>query len=116
MVADADLLKQANAALERWPWIPEVEDAHRLPRWLMLAVGSRETNLSPSFTQGATGDHGRGHGVWQLDDRFHQIPQGFDTDVRLQGETAATMLAGFISGFPGNLRAAVASYNAGPAL
>jgi hypothetical protein len=89
-----------------------VEDAHSLPRWALLAVGSRETNLGVAFAQGQLGDNGHGHGVWQLDDQ-HPIPAGFDTDPRAQAEMAAKMLAGFIAAFPGNLLAGLAAYNHG---
>jgi hypothetical protein len=112
-ITAAKLLDQAAAALGRWPWIPDVEDHYGLPRWLLLAVGSRETNLGVQYTQGTTGDHGHGHGVWQYDDRSHSIPVGFDTDPRAQAEQAARMLRDGIAGWNGNLAAALASYNAG---
>src|ERR687884_423981 len=79
---------RANAA---WPFVTEVNDAHGLPGCLLYAVGSRETNL-----RNVVGDGGHGHGVFQLDDRSHQIPPGFDQDVHAQAEKAAQMLeAGF---------------------
>jgi hypothetical protein len=109
----ATLLSQAEKAVERWPWIPATEDSHHLPRWLLLAVGSRETNLNAAFTEGKTGDGGHGHGVWQYDDRFHEIPAGFDTNPQLQADIAAKMLAALIAHFPGNMQAAMAAYNAG---
>lgn len=71
----------------------DVEAAHGLPRCLLFAVGSRETNLDPAYAEGRTGDGGHGHGLFQLDDRWHDIPVGFDTDPRAQAETAAAMLA-----------------------
>src|SRR5437588_2820053 len=112
-IPEATLLKQAAAALQRWPWITEVEQAKGLPQFMLLAVGSRETNLNVAFTQGTTGDGGHGHGVWQYDDRFHQIPPGFDTHARQQAEIAAGLLADLVKHFPGNLVAAMAAYNAG---
>lgn len=107
------LVRQGRDALERWPWIGELEDMHALPRWLLLAVGSRETNLNPAYTQGATGDGGHGHGVMQYDDRSHTIPAGFDFDARLQFTTAAAMLRSLGQHFKGNWSAALAAYNAG---
>src|SRR4051794_10071220 len=109
----ATLLAQAKTALQAWPWITDVEHDHGLPQFLLLAVGSRETNLNVGFTQGKTGDGGHGHGVWQYDDRFHKIPPGFDTDARQQADIAAGMLAELIKHFGNNLKAAMAAYNAG---
>ena len=64
-----------------------MESQNQLPRHLLLAVGSRETEL-----RNIVGDQGHGHGVWQLDDRFNPIPAGFDQDVHLQATVAAQML------------------------
>lgn len=86
------LKAQYERARERWPFFHDIEAAHSLPRFLLFAVGSRETNLRPEFTEGATGDGGHGHGLFQLDDRWHDIPDGFDTDPALQAETAAFKL------------------------
>src|SRR2546423_5219733 len=109
----ATLLAQAKTALQQWPWVTDVEKAHGLPQFLLLAVGSRETNLNVAFTQGTRGGGGHGHGVWQYDDRFHKIPAGFDTNARQQADIAAGLLADLIKHFKGNLAAAMAAYNAG---
>lgn len=100
------LAAQHQRAQRDWPFIDELEHLHGLPRCLLYAVGSRETNLTDE-----TGDGGHGHGVWQLDNRSHQIPDPFP--VTLQAEIAATMLAGLIHTFGGDLMAAVCAYNAG---
>src|SRR5919204_905485 len=42
------------------------ERRHGLPRSLLLAVASRETNC-----RNVVGDFGHGRGVFQIDDRFH---------------------------------------------
>ena len=102
-----DLNAESKRALETWPFIPDVESAHGLPAGLLLAVGSRETNLTNEV-----GDGGHGHGVWQLDNRSHVIPDGFDQDVKAQAVKAAEMLAGLIAQF-GELAPALAAYNAG---
>jgi hypothetical protein len=69
---------------------------------LLFAVGSREANLTNE-----AGDFGHGHGVWQLDDRFHTLPGGgleqFDADVALQCATAAGMLHGMLTITGGNV-------------
>jgi uncharacterized protein with LGFP repeats len=87
-IRPADLQRQFERARKDWPFIIEVERRHGLPPFLLFAVGSRETNL-----RNIRGDQGHGHGTFQLDDRFHTIPPGFDNDVRAQAEKAAQMLA-----------------------
>lgn len=82
-----DLAAEYVRAKATWPFITEINDAHGMPRCLLHAVGSRETNLTNEI-----GDGGHGHGVFQLDDRSHQIPAGFDQDVHAQAEKAAQML------------------------
>lgn len=87
----ADQIARASAALARWPWIPAVEDEHGLPRWMLLAVGLRETGL-----RHIVGDQGHGHGPWQYDDRTRgraaaiaRIDKG---DSQFAAEIAAAML------------------------
>jgi LysM repeat protein len=103
----ATMAKQAAKALADWPFITDVEKAHGLTEGLLLAVGSRETNLTNK-----TGDKGHGRGVWQLDDRWHPIPADFATNVREQAETAATMLAANYKALK-TWAHAIAAYNAG---
>ena len=98
---------QIDRALKTWPFIPDQEKSHGLPIGLLLAVGARETNLTNEV-----GDGGHGHGVWQLDNRSHEIPVGFDGDVKAQAIKAAEMLAGLIADF-GELGPALAAYNTG---
>lgn len=103
----ATMKAQAEKALKAWPFIPEVEKKHGLLSGLLLAVGSRETNL-----RNVVGDGGHGHGVWQQDDRWWKLPAGFDQDVRLQAEKAAKLLADNHAAL-GTWGAAAAAYNGG---
>ena len=103
----ATVLKQQTAALKAWPFIPTVEKTHGLPANLLIAVGSRETNCTNKV-----GDGGHGHGVWQRDDRWWPIPDGYDQDVRQQAEDAATLLAANYKAL-GEWGPAIAAYNAG---
>jgi hypothetical protein len=90
-ISPKDLVAEYRRAKNTWPFITEINDAHGMPKLLLYAVGSRETNL-----RNVVGDGGHGHGVFQLDDRSHAIPPGFDRDVRAQARKAAEMLeAGF---------------------
>lgn len=110
-ITGPQLLAEYRRAVRVWPFVPVVESAFGLPRLLLFAVGSRETNLTNEV-----GDGGHGHGVWQLDNRSHTIPPGFDGNVHLQAATAARMLRGLLAGFahaPDPLRCALAAYNAG---
>jgi hypothetical protein len=69
---EPELSAQYQRAKSQWPFIHRTELARGLPRMLLFAVGSRETNLTNEV-----GDSGHGHGVWQLDDRSHMPPGGF---------------------------------------
>jgi hypothetical protein len=101
-----DLKAEVASALHTWPFIPAVEQAHGLPKNLLLAVGSRETNL-----RNVVGDGGHGHGVWQRDDRAWPIPSGYNADVERQANDAAALLASNIHAF--GLAGGVAAYNCG---
>jgi peptidoglycan hydrolase-like protein with peptidoglycan-binding domain len=113
-ITESELTAQYRQAASAWPFIGQTELAHGLPRMLLFAVGSRETNLTNE-----TGDFGHGHGVWQLDDRSHTPPGGswpqFDANVAVQCATAAAMLQGILAGTGGNVEAAAAIYNSGQA-
>ncbi|MFI8792575.1 peptidoglycan-binding protein [Streptomyces sp. NPDC055105] len=101
------MLKQQAAALKSWPFIPDVEKAHGLPAGLLIAVGSRETNLTNKI-----GDGGHGFGVWQRDNRWHDVDETYLKDVRKQAEDAATLLAANYKALD-NWGYAVAAYNRG---
>lgn len=102
-----DLLAQYQRASKAWPFITAINDSRKLLPCLLYAVGSRETNL-----RNIVGDGGHGHGMFQLDDRWHVIPAGFDQDVFAQAQRAADMLDGLQSG-NGSWLAALNAYNSG---
>lgn len=106
-ISPQDLQTQFIRARNDWAFVGEINDRYGFPPALLYAVGSRETNL-----RNVVGDGGHGHGVFQLDDRFHIIPAGFDTDVRAQAEMAAAMLAALFSRFEDWIKACN-SYNSG---
>src|SRR5262249_38235327 len=56
--------------------------------------------------------HGHGHGIWQLDDRSHAIPPGFDRDPVAQAHAAASMLQHLHQTF-GSWERALNAYNSG---
>jgi len=107
-ISQTDLAAQYERANTAWPFLHQVAARHGLPPFFLHAVGSRETNLVDEL-----GDGGHGHGVFQLDDRSHQIPDPFPVEV--QAEIAAGMLAELRDRF-GSWRAAANAYNSGQPL
>ena len=110
-IAESELTAQYQRANSAWPFIHQTELARGLPKMLLFAIGSRETNLTNEV-----GDFGHGHGVWQLDDRWHTPPGGFphfDADVPMQCDIAAAMLKGILATTGGNVEEAAAIYNSG---
>jgi peptidoglycan hydrolase-like protein with peptidoglycan-binding domain len=110
-ITGPELTAEFQRARSKWPFIHQTELAHGLPKMLLFAVGSRETNLTNEV-----GDFGHGHGVWQLDDRSHNPPGGFanfDSNVPLQCATAAAMLHTELAITGGNVEEAAAIYNSG---
>jgi Putative peptidoglycan binding domain len=110
-ITESELSAEYQRAKSKWPFIHQTELASGLPRMLLFAVGSRETNLTNEV-----GDNGHGHGVWQLDDRSHTPPGGFaqfDGNVPLQCSIAADMLHGLLAGEAGNAERALNRYNSG---
>ncbi len=105
-ISPADLDTQVVHFLSEYPWVWSLESSKGLPRGLLLAVGSRETNLVNEL-----GDGGHGHGVWQLDDRSHVIPDPFP--VETQADVAAGMLASYLQAQGGNVDRAACIYNSG---
>lgn len=107
-ITAAELLSQYHRARTTWPFIALMERDYGFPDGLLFAVGSRETNLTNEI-----GDGGHGHGVWQLDDRSHSIPLGFDTDVLNQCGFAAEMLNDGHVRAQGSWLRALNAYNSG---
>ncbi|QDH93912.1 LysM-like peptidoglycan binding protein [Streptomyces phage Evy] len=101
------IVAQAATALKAWPFISDIEKAKGLPTGLLLAVGSRETNLT-----NVIGDGGNGFGVWQRDKRYWPVDDSYLNDVKKQAEDAATLLAANYKVLK-SWDYAVAAYNAG---
>lgn len=101
------LLAQYDSAVTRWPFFHDAERWFSLPYQLAFAQASRETNMTNEL-----GDGGDGHGVFQLDDRFHVIPSGFDSAVYLQTQMYAEMMASLVREL-GTVWGALVAYNSG---
>lgn len=97
-------------ASKQWAVIAEANQVYGLPPYLLHAVGSRETNLTNEI-----GDGGHGHGIFQLDNRSHTIPPGFDSDITMQAVTAAAMLSALYQRY-GDWTSACNAYNSGSPL
>jgi hypothetical protein len=86
--------------------------AHNVDPAILLGVMARETR-----GRNIIGDHGHGHGLMQIDDRYHATwlaghNNGMDPATNI--DYGAQQLAANIARFPNNLEAAIAAYNAGP--
>lgn len=119
-ITPAQLAAEVHAALAAWPFIPATEQRHSLPAGLLLAIGSRETNLRNIYGDAAPRAGKRGPypngcwavGVWQLDVGSYGYHPEWLPDVAQQADLAAAKLrAGFQA--LGDWHAAAAAYNAG---
>ena len=97
---------------EGWlPFFAAASIKENIPLEILLAVASRETNC-----KNLIGDHGHGHGICQIDDRWHKDfldkhNNGLDPESNIN--YAATLLASNLRSSKGDLFMAVAGYNAG---
>ncbi|MBV8497830.1 MAG: transglycosylase SLT domain-containing protein [Candidatus Eremiobacteraeota bacterium] len=97
---------------------PEIADAarrHGLDPELLAAVAAQETG-GPASNSGANivGDGGHGHGLFQIDDRWHAFAATPDAmDPEKNADYAAGMLSGLLARYGGNVREALSAYNAG---
>lgn len=82
---------------------------------LLAAVAAQETG-GPGSNAGrnVVGDGGHGHGVFQIDDRFHAFARTSGAmDPAENANYAARMLSGLLRRFGGNVHKALSAYNAG---
>lgn len=98
------LLDEARRALTEWPFIPGAEATHGLPWGMLLAIGSRETDLTDVL-----GDGGASVGPWQQ----QGIPRS--ASIEAQANSAAATLAANARVFQGDWRLAADAYNRGVA-
>lgn len=89
--------------------------SHGLDPKLLAAVAAQETG-GPDSNAGRNvlGDGGHGHGIFQIDDRWHAFASTPDAMKPAQNaDYAASMLSGLLKQYGGNVRAALSAYNAG---
>src|SRR6476646_10406457 len=92
--------------------IDSIEQDFALPPFTMYAIGSRETNFNPYYFD-HSGDEGHGHGLWQVDDRSHLIPDDWATDLDWQCRTAADIFNDCLGATEDDFIAACNTYNSG---
>jgi len=89
---------------------------HNVPIALLLAIASRESNMGLALDSNWTGDNGNGIGIMQIDRRYHTEFTGrfANNDHQANINYGAEFLSELIRQFNGELKPAVAAYNAGP--
>lgn len=97
------------------PQIAAAAGKHGLDPNLLAAVAAQETG-GPDSNSGrnVVGDGGHGHGVFQIDDRWHAFaatPSAMDPGKN--ADYAAGMLAGLLKQYGGNVHEALSAYNSG---
>src|SRR5476651_1344203 len=97
------------------PQISLAAQRHGLDPVLLAAVAAQETG-GPGANSGANvvGDGGHGHGLFQIDDRYHAFaatPAAMDPGRN--ADYAAGLLAGLLQKYGGNVHAALSAYNTG---
>ena len=82
---------------------------------LLAAVAAQETGGPQSDSgRNIVGDGGHGHGLFQIDDRWHAFARtAAAMDPVANADYAASMLAGNLRRYGGDVRAALSAYNAG---
>lgn len=104
----------AAAGVAYAPQIASAAARHGVDARLLAAVAAQETG-GPGANAGRNivGDGGHGHGLFQVDDRWHDFAKSADAmDPAANADYAAGMLHELIGRY-GNVRQALSAYNAG---
>lgn len=116
----ASRLPQGAQALARRgvAYAPEITRAaakYGLDPRLLAAVAAQETG-GPGSNAGRNivGDGGHGHGIFQIDDRFHGFARtAAAMNPQSNADYAAGMISGLLKQYGGNVHKALSAYNAG---
>ena len=98
------------------PYFMEAAGLYQVPLAILLGVASRESRMGLALDADGTGDHGYAHGIMQVDIRHHPTFTGRHSphDHQANIDYGAGFLAELIDAFGGDIKPAVAAYNAGP--
>jgi len=105
-------------AAEGVNYAPEIASAaakYGVDPTLLAAVAAQETG-GPGANGGRNerGDGGHGHGLFQIDDRWHAFAKTpAAMDPAYNADYAAGMLSGLLTRYGGNVREALSAYNSG---
>jgi hypothetical protein len=108
----------SRLAAEGVAYAPEITGAarrHGLDPELLAAVAAQETG-GPGSNSGhnVVGDGGHGHGLFQIDDRWHAFARTPDAmEPGRNADYAAAMISGLLARYKGNVHAALSAYNSG---
>jgi soluble lytic murein transglycosylase-like protein len=115
MSLDPIASRLATAGVAFAPEIAGAAQRYRVDPALLAAVAAQETG-GPGSNAGANivGDGGHGHGLFQIDDRWHAFastPSAMNPEKN--ADYAAGMLSGLLKRYGGDVREALSAYNAG---
>src|ERR1700680_561005 len=97
------------------PRLAAAATRHPLDPRLLAAVAAQETG-GPASNSGrnVVGDGGHGHGVFQIDDRWHAFARTpAAMDPAQNADYAAGILASNLGRYGGDVHAALSAYNSG---
>jgi len=97
------------------PQIAAAAQPHHLDPELLAAVAAQETG-GPASNAGrnVVGDGGHGHGLFQIDDRWHAFARtSAAMNPAQNAEYAASMISGLLKQYGGDVHKALSAYNAG---
>lgn len=82
---------------------------------LLAAVAAQETGGPGSIGgRNVVGDSGHGHGLFQIDDRYHGFARtAAAMNPQANADYAASMLSGLLKRYGGDVHKALSAYNAG---
>ena len=97
------------------PEIVQAAQRHGIDAALLAAVAAQETG-GPGANAGSNivGDGGHGHGIFQIDDRWHAFARtAAAMNPTANAEYAAGMISGLLRRYGGDMHKALSAYNAG---
>jgi len=97
------------------PQIASAASRYGVDPALLAAVAAQETG-GPGSNAGRNivGDGGHGHGIFQIDDRYHAFAKtAAAMDPQANADYAAHMISGLLQRYGGDVHKALSAYNAG---